>query len=46
MRISYDVRCEDGGEHTLDYSDLLGEDWEIKEKDAQRDGSNAPEEGR
>ena len=46
MRISYDVRCEDGGEHTLDYSDLLGEDWEIKEKDAQEDGNDAPKEGR
>jgi hypothetical protein len=29
MRISYDVSCSDGGEHTLDFSDLLASDWEI-----------------
>lgn len=31
MRISYDVCCADGGEHALDFSDLLADDWEIAE---------------
>ena len=28
-RISYDVSCADGGEHQLDFFDLLADDWEI-----------------
>ena len=28
-RFSYSVCCADGGEHTLDFSDLLADDWEL-----------------
>lgn len=32
LRISYDIVCADGCDHTLDLFDLQADDWEIAEE--------------